>query len=81
MRTIVDVICLYPKDGQIKPLSIIRDNGARYPTDRVSQVIPIDGKGERSCGIRYTCRIGKHLRYLFLENGKWFIEKLQPFDK
>ncbi|MBR2545097.1 MAG: hypothetical protein IKE93_02945 [Erysipelotrichaceae bacterium] len=76
MRTSVDVICMYPKNGLIRPLSIVWNNGANYPVRRITQVIPIDGDEDHSCGLRYTCRIGNSVRYLFLENGKWFIEKL-----
>ncbi|MBQ3376148.1 MAG: hypothetical protein IJG49_07035 [Erysipelotrichaceae bacterium] len=73
MKTAVDVICLYPQDGIIKPLFIVWNNGARYPIDRIDQVVPVS-EGE-CCGMRYSCRLGKQQRYLYLENGKWYIGK------
>ena len=77
MKTAVDVICLYPQNGLIKPLFIIWNNGARYPIDSVDQIVPVsDGE---VCGVRYSCRLGKHQRYLFLENGKWFIDRSYLF--
>ena len=76
MKQFVDVICIYNKAGQIKPLYIVWDNGMKYPIERVTQIIPAASLRSGGMGLRYTCKIGRQERYLFLEEGKWFIEKV-----
>ncbi len=75
MKQFVDVICLYEKSGQIRPLYIVWDNKVKYQIDRVTQIIPAASLKSGGMGLRYTCRFGNNMRYLFFEEGKWFIER------
>jgi len=71
----VDVIALHRKDGSLKPLVILWENGVKYAIDKVTQVVPAASMKAGGAGIRYTCRISGQLRYLFLEEKRWFIER------
>lgn len=75
MKQFVNVICMYMKTGQIQPLYIVWDDGIKYPIDKVTQIIPAASLRSGGMGLRYTCKIGTAQRYLFLEEGKWFIER------
>ena len=75
MKQYVDVICMHTKNGLVKPLYIIWNDGIRYPIDKIMQVVPAASLFSGGMGMRYTCKIGNQLRYLFLEEGKWFVEK------
>ena len=75
MKMFVDVICLYEKSGQIKPLYILWNGNVRYQIDRITQIIPAASLKSGGMGLRYTCKFGQSMRYLFFEEGKWFIEK------
>ncbi|MBR5049356.1 MAG: hypothetical protein IKX74_06935 [Erysipelotrichaceae bacterium] len=77
MKQFVDVICLYQRTGQIKPLYILWEDGSRYAIDRITQIVPAASLRSGGMGLRYTCRIGSQQRYLFLEEGKRFIERPQ----
>lgn len=73
----VDVICLHDSQGYVKPLTVIWKNGMRYAVDKIMQVVPAASLKSGGVGIRYTCRIQNQYRYLFLEDNKWFVEKMQ----
>lgn len=75
MKLYVDVIVLNTKEGQIKPLMIVWQNGVKYAIDKISQVTKAASTIAGGSGIRYTCQIQGQQRYLFLEEDKWFIEK------
>ena len=76
MRQGVDVMCIYHKNGQIKPVSIIWDNGHEYHIDRILQITAARSGYNGKPGIRFTCLFGHSERFLFLEEGKWFIEQI-----
>jgi hypothetical protein len=71
----IQVIASFTKEGKVLPLSVVADNGLSYPVDKVTQVINAASLKSGGAGIRYTCHIGGHIRYLYLEDTRWFIEK------
>ena len=75
MKLYVDVIVLNTKEGQVKPLMIVWQNGVKYAIDKISQVTKAASTIAGGTGIRYTCSIQCQQRYLFLEEDRWFIEK------
>ena len=70
----VDVTAQFDVDGTIVPLEIQWEDGRRYPIDRILDIRPAASLKAGGAGIRYTCRIGGHQKYLFLEENKWFVE-------
>jgi len=70
----VDVITYHSKDGQVKPLAIVWTNGVKYNIDKVSQIAKAASTIAGGTGIRYTCYIQGQMRYIYLEDKRWFIE-------
>ena len=75
LKEYVDVVTYHRKDGQIKPLYIVWNNGVKYDIDKVTQITRAASLKAGGTGIRYTCMIQGSQRYLFLEEDRWFIEK------
>ena len=73
----VDVIVLQTKEGELKPLALVWDNGRQYEVDKVYST---ERRASRvgGCGIRYDCRICGARRNLFFERNRWFIESTKP---
>lgn len=74
MKKYVSVTARFDADGNIIPLWINWDDGRRFDIDRVSDVRYAASLKAGGAGIRYTCRIKNHEKYLFLEENRWFIE-------
>jgi hypothetical protein len=75
LKEYVDVVTYHRKDGQVKPLYIVWNNGVKYEIDKVVQITRAASLRAGGTGIRYTCMIQGCQRYLFLEEDRWFIEK------
>lgn len=73
----VDVITLVDREGKLKPLILIWENGLQYPIDRILEVRNATSE-VGGCGILYRCRIGSQERCLFYEKNRWFIESTKP---
>ncbi len=73
----VSVICLVDKEGKIKPLMIVWENGEKYPIDRILEIRNATSE-VGGCGVLYRCRIQNQERRLFYERNRWFIESTKP---
>ena len=71
----VAVTAKYDADGNIIPLCIHWDDGRSFDIERVIDVRYAASLKAGGAGIRYTCRIKTHEKYLFLEENRWFIER------
>ena len=75
IRVYVSVDATFDTDGGIVPTAIHWVDGTIFPIDRVVSVCRAASLKAGGAGMRYTCRIRGHRRYLFLEDiGKWFLE-------
>ncbi len=74
----VSVIACYDIDGNITPQKVVWKNNIIYAIDKITQKIPAASLKSGGYGMRYTCVIGGHVRYLYLEENRWFIEKRDP---
>lgn len=73
-KVYVDVTATFTKDGNLYPLYFVWEDGKRYEIDKVFESKRAASLKVGGQGIRYRCRVlGKEV-YLFLEDGKWFIE-------
>ncbi|MGB4984423.1 MAG: hypothetical protein WBO70_01435 [Erysipelotrichaceae bacterium] len=76
----VDVETLITKEGQYVPLKLYwNQDGAvlKYEIDKIIMIkksYSIVG----GCGILYKCKIQGHVRNLFWEQNRWFIESHTP---
>lgn len=73
----VNVVVLIQKDGSMKPLMLVWDNGIKYPIDAVKEVKKAASQ-VGGCGILYKCMIEGKERNLFYERDRWFIESYKP---
>ena len=70
----VEMIVRYLDDGTIIPLAIRWEEGHLYEIDRVIEARPAASMKAGGAGIRYTCMIEGHEKYLWLEESRWFVE-------
>jgi hypothetical protein len=70
----VEMIVRYLDDGTIIPLAIRWEEGHLYEIDRVIEARPAASMKAGGAGIRYTCMIQGHEKYLWLEENRWFVE-------
>jgi len=70
----VEMIVKYLEDGTIMPLAIHWNEGELYEIDRVIDTRPCASLKAGGAGIRYTCMIQGHQKYIWLEENKWFVE-------
>jgi len=73
-KVFVDVVVKYTKDGQKVPLTVIWEDGRHYDIGSVidtSRAASLKAGGQ---GLRYKCRINGRETFLWLEDGRWFVE-------
>ena len=62
------------EEGNVYPLKIVWENGREYAIDKVIDIRRSASLKAGGAGIRFTCKISGQIRYLFLDEYKWFIE-------
>lgn len=70
----VAVLITILKDGQIRPKKFQWKDGHWYAIDRVVHAERAASTKVGGCGMRYTIMIEGLPRYLYDEDGKWFME-------
>ena len=70
----VDVRCEAGDDGRPLPVDILWSDGLTYHVDEVLDVRYAHSPQVMGAGLRHTVRIGEIVTYLFLEDGRWFVE-------
>lgn len=77
-RASITMLKLMP-DGSLRPRSIVWEDGTRYEIDRVVDVQRRASLKAGGLGLRYTVEMGRHTRYLWLEEDggtlRWFVER------
>lgn len=74
MKQYISVTARFDQDGNVLPLCINWDDGRRFEIDRVTDIRYAASLKAGGAGIRFTCRIRSHEKYIFLEENRWFIE-------
>ena len=72
----VEVTARFDTEGRIIPLKILWEDGSSFFVDKVLDVRPAASLKAGGAGIRYTCRINRLEKYLFLEENRWFVEEI-----
>ena len=70
----VAVLVRFDQDGKMTPLSILWEDGRSYEIDRITDRTRAASLKAGGQGMRYTCLIRGHQRYLFFDDTRWFIE-------
>lgn len=73
-KVFVKVIAQTDEEGNINPIEITWENGRSYIIDKVTDVRRAYAKKVGGTAIRYTVRIAGKETYIFMEDGKWFVE-------
>jgi len=74
-KVYVDVTEIRTKDGFIRPVSFVWEDGNEYIIDRVIDARPGHSLKAGGYGIRYTVEIEGKQSYMFFEENRWFMEK------
>ena len=61
-------------DGQVRPRKFLWKDGQWYKIDRVTYEERAASTKVGGCGIRYTIMVDGLPRFLYDEDGKWFME-------
>ena len=61
-------------EGQVRPRKFLWKDGNWYASDRVTRVERAASTKVGGCGIRYTVMVEGLPRFLYDEDGKWFME-------
>jgi len=75
LKAYVGVNAHFEPDGKLLPVSIIWEDGKHYRIDRILDVRRAASLKAGGTGMRYTVRIGRFDTHLFLEDGRWFVER------
>ncbi len=70
----VAVVVTVSRDGQVRPKKFQWKDGHTYTIDRVTKVERAASTKVGGCGIRYTVMVEGLPRFLYDEEGKWFME-------
>lgn len=71
-------------DGDMRPRSLVWEDGQRYRIDRVRAVRPAHAERSGGLGDRYTVMVDGREKYLYFEHnpeygdknvGRWFLER------
>lgn len=74
MRKDITVIAKMQPDKTIIPLSLIWENGQIYEIDKVVSIDKKASVNGGGMGLRYTCKINGHTKYIWLDDKIWFVE-------
>lgn len=74
MKQFVSVEAKFDTDGNLLPLCICWEDGRKFEIDRITDIRYAASLKSGGTGLRYTCRIRNQIRYLFLDDNRWFIE-------
>ena len=70
----VAVLVAVVKDGQVRPRKFQWKDGRTYTIERVTRIERAASTKGGGCGIRYTVMVEGLPRFLYDEEGKWFME-------
>jgi hypothetical protein len=76
-KVYVNVTADFLSDGQIIPRSFVWEDGRSFEIDRIIDIRPAASLKVGGQGLRYTCRIMGKQSFMFLEDGRWFMESKQ----
>ena len=74
MKINLEVNAKFDLDGNIKPTSIVWEDGRVFAVDRILDVRRAASLAAGGVGMRYICRICGKTVTLFNDENKWFME-------
>ena len=74
-KVYVAVDARFGADGGLTPIAVTWEDGRRFAVDRVLDMRRAASLKAGGVGTRFTVRICGKETYLFLETGRWFVER------
>lgn len=68
------VISQTDEEGNISPISVTWEDGRCYDIDKVTDIRRASAKKVVGTAVRYTVQIAGKQTYIFMDDGKWFVE-------
>ncbi len=73
-KKFVKVRADFTLDGRVVPLKFRTEDGPAYIIDRIIDIRPAPSLKSGGQGMRYTCRVGEKMLFLFHDRTHWFVE-------
>ena len=73
-KVYVRVLAETDENGNIEPVSVTWEDGKTYFIDAVTDIRRSYAKKVGGTAMRYTVKIKGKQTYIFLDDGKWFVE-------
>ncbi len=73
-KKFVKVRADFTLDGRVVPLKFRTEDGPAYTIDRIIDIRPAPSLKSGGQGMRYTCRVGEKMLFLFHDRTHWFVE-------
>jgi len=78
-KVYVEVLADFDKEGNIRPVSFVWEDGNNYEIDRILDKRPAASQKAGGAGIRYYVRVRNKQTYMFMEEShgvtRWFMER------
>jgi hypothetical protein len=75
MKEYVSVTAIFGEDGSLLPVTINWDDGRKFEIKKITDIRFAHSLKSGGAGLRYTCLINNHTKYLYLEDNRWFVDK------
>ena len=73
-KCFVKVRADFTLDGRVVPLKFRTEDGPAFTIDRIIDIRPAPSLKSGGQGMRYTCRVGDRMLFLFHDRTHWFVE-------
>ena len=74
MKRFVCVIAAHDTDGKTHPMCVVWEDGAQYEIEKVEECRRMATTRAGGVGLRYAVRIRGKRKYLYEDEGRWFVE-------
>ncbi|MBR6953469.1 MAG: hypothetical protein IKH77_00305 [Clostridia bacterium] len=75
-KRFVKVRADFTLDGRVVPLKFRTEDGPAFVIDRIVDIRPAPSLKSGGQGMRYTCRVGDRMLFLFHDRTHWFVESV-----
>ena len=73
-KVYVKVLSETDEEGNINPISVTWEDGRTFDIDKVTDIRRAYAVKVGGTAIRYTVKISGKETYIFIQEGKWFVE-------
>ncbi len=75
MKEYVSITAKFDSDGNLLPVALHWKDGRNFSIDKILDIRYAASLKEGGAGIRYKCKIMGQVKYLFLEENRWFVDR------